>query len=60
VTIHAIDAKGNHKVVAVNGAGGNTYWLWHQGEAAPTSMPAEPLVITSAAAKPTAGARYAR
>ncbi len=24
VTVHAIDAKGNHKVVAVNGAGDNT------------------------------------
>ncbi len=60
VTIHAIDAKGNHKVVAVNGAGANVYWLWRQGEAAPTSLPAEPIVITSAATKPTAGARYAR
>jgi L-asparaginase len=60
VTIHAIDAKGNHKVVAVNGAGGNTYWLWRPGEAAPASLPAEPIVITSAATKPTAGARYAR
>ena len=28
VTIHAIDPCGNHKVVAVNGTGGNTYWLW--------------------------------
>jgi beta-aspartyl-peptidase (threonine type) len=27
VTIHAIDPRGNHKVVAVNGTGGNTYWL---------------------------------
>ena len=60
VTIHAIDAKGNHKVVAVNGAGNNVYWLWRKGEAAPVSLPAEPIVITNAASKPTAGARYAR
>ena len=32
VTIHAIDNKGNHKVVAVNGAGDNKYWLWEQGD----------------------------
>ena len=35
VTIHAIDAKGNHKVVAVNGNPQNTYWLWRSGDAAP-------------------------
>ena len=35
VTIHAIDTKGNHKVVAVNGAGDNNYWLWEgRGRAA--------------------------
>ena len=60
VTIHAIDANGNHKVVAVNGAGDNTYWLWHTGEATPVSLRAEPIVITNVATKPTAGARYAR
>jgi hypothetical protein len=27
VTIHAIDPHGDHKVVAVNGTGGNVYWL---------------------------------
>jgi L-asparaginase len=33
VTIHAIDTKGSHKVVAVNGAGDNSCWLWEgQGE----------------------------
>jgi hypothetical protein len=47
-------------VVAVNGAGDNTYWLWHQGEAAPVSLRAEPIVITNVASKPTAGARYSR
>jgi beta-aspartyl-peptidase (threonine type) len=60
VTIHAIDTKGNHEVVAVNGAGDNTYWLWREGDAQPRSLPAEAIVITSSAAKPTAGSRYAR
>ncbi|MBV9251271.1 MAG: N(4)-(beta-N-acetylglucosaminyl)-L-asparaginase [Acetobacteraceae bacterium] len=58
VTIHAIDTRGNHKVVAVNGAGDNTYWLW-EGQGALQSMPAEPVVISTTEAKPTAGARYA-
>src|SRR5260370_38069921 len=40
VTIHAIDAKGNHKVVAVNGNPKNTYWLWGAGGAAPPHPPA--------------------
>ena len=60
VTIHAIDTKGNHKVVAVNGAGDNVYWLWRKGDAAPESLRAEPIVINTVAAKPTAGARYTR
>ncbi len=57
VTIHAIDARGNHKVVAVNGAGDNWYWLWDgQGEA--RRMPADPVVITSDEVRPTATTRY--
>ena len=47
VTIHAIDTKGNHKVVAVNGAGDNKYWLW-EGQGEPRLLPAEPVVITTA------------
>jgi L-asparaginase / beta-aspartyl-peptidase len=39
VTIHAIDTKENHKVVAVNGAG-NRYWLW-EGAEDPRQCPAE-------------------
>ena len=35
VTIHAIDTKGNHKVVAVNGAGDNVYWLWLEARPRP-------------------------
>jgi L-asparaginase / beta-aspartyl-peptidase len=57
VTIHAIDAKGNHKVVAVNGAGDNKYWLW-EGDSEPHMQPAEPVVITSAGTRPTTTTRY--
>jgi L-asparaginase len=42
VTIHAIDTRGGHKVVAVNGTGGNVYWLW-EGSGAPVQRPAEAI-----------------
>ena len=58
VTIHAIDCKGNHKVIAVNGAGDNRYWLW-EGRGEPRLMRAEPVVITSAEMRATPAARYA-
>jgi beta-aspartyl-peptidase (threonine type) len=58
VTIHAIDVGGNHKVVAVNGAGDNKYWLW-EGGGGPRLMPAEPIVISSADTRATPAARYA-
>jgi len=45
VTIHAIDNRGNHRVVAVNGLPGNHYWLWRDGMAAPKSHPAEIVQI---------------
>lgn len=57
VTIHAIDAQGNHKVVAVNGAGDNVYWLW-EGQGEPRRMPADPVVITTSEPVQTATARY--
>lgn len=57
VTIHAIDARGNHKVVAVNGTGDNSYWLW-DGQGEPRSVRAEPVSIGTVEAKPTASARY--
>lgn len=61
VTIHAIDAAGAHKVVAVNGQPGNHYWLWREGEAQPVSYPAEIIEISQVAApKPTAHLRYER
>jgi beta-aspartyl-peptidase (threonine type) len=59
VTVHAIDAKGNHKVVAVNGAGDNRYWLW-EGQGEPGMLPAEPVVITTAGTRPTSTTRYTR
>ena len=39
VTIHAIDTRGNHSVVAVNGPGNNVYWLW-DGAGDPLRCPA--------------------
>lgn len=60
ITIHAIDARGNHKVVAVNGNADNTYWLWTPERAAPIRLPAEVVPIGDYAAKPTASLRYAK
>ncbi len=57
VTIHAIDTKGNHKVVAVNGAGDNKYWLW-EGQGDPRLLAAEPVVITTAGTRSTSTTRY--
>jgi L-asparaginase / beta-aspartyl-peptidase len=60
VTIHAIDRKGAHKVVAVNGDGSQSYWLWQGGAEAPIELPAQPLVISEGPIASTASARYAR
>ena len=49
ITVHAIDAKGNHKVVAVNGDGSQTYWHWQSGMDAPEKRPAEPIAIQAGA-----------
>ncbi len=57
VTIHAIDTRGNHKVVAVNGAGDNVYWLW-DGEGEPRRCPAEPIVIGETQPRISPTARY--
>jgi L-asparaginase len=46
VTIHAIDPRGNHKVVAVNGAGDNHYLLW-EGTGEPRRCPAEPIAVSA-------------
>ena len=58
VTIHAIDVKGNHKCIAVNGTAQNTYWLWRSGDAAPQSVPAEIVTISPVAARPTPSTVY--
>ena len=57
VTIHAIDARESHKVVAVNGDGAQRYWHWQTGMDAPRSLPAEPIVITGEA-KSSPAERY--
>jgi L-asparaginase / beta-aspartyl-peptidase len=57
VTIHAIDARGNHKVVAVNGAGDNVYWLW-DGQGEPCSVRAEAVAIQRSDIKPIATTIY--
>jgi L-asparaginase len=59
VTVHAIDVRGNHKAVAVNGTGDNTYWLW-EGQGEPRKLPAEPVVITSSGVGQTSTTRYMR
>jgi beta-aspartyl-peptidase (threonine type) len=46
VTIHGIDTRGNHKVVAVNGTGSNVYWLW-EGAGDPVQRPAEAINLRS-------------
>jgi len=58
VTIHAIDSKDNHKVVAVNGDGKQTYWYWTSTMDAPVTRPAEPIVISGGPAQAPASNRY--
>jgi L-asparaginase / beta-aspartyl-peptidase len=58
ITIHGIDTKGNHKVVAVNGNDQNTYHVWTEGMPAPESRPAEIFVISSSESKATASLLY--
>ncbi len=58
VAIHAIDARGDHKVVAVNGVGTETYWLW-EGAGEARRQPAGVVTLHAAADRPTATARYA-
>jgi L-asparaginase / beta-aspartyl-peptidase len=58
ITVHAIDAKANHEVLAVNGDGTQTYWHWQPGLDAPVSRPAEPIVINPGPTKAPASARY--
>jgi len=58
VTIHAIDTRGNHKVVAVNGDGSNVYWLW-DGAGEPRRCVAEAVAISGdAVGRVSPTARY--
>lgn len=59
ITIHAIDTAGGHTVVAVNGLRENHYWLWLDGDTAPSSHPCEIIPISEdPSPKPTAHHRY--
>jgi L-asparaginase len=60
ITIHAVDTRGNHKVVAVNGNPDNTYWIWTPERTTPIRLPAEIVPIGEYTVKPTASLRYAR
>lgn len=62
VTIHAIDNRGNHRTVAVNGLPGNHYWLWLPTMDAPQARPAEIIQISQERpqSKPFAMAVYTR
>lgn len=62
VTIHAIDARGNHRSVAVNGLPDNHYWLWLPTMKAPEARPAEIIQISeeSPQNKPFAMAVYTK
>ena len=53
VTIHAIDTRGCHKVVAVNGTGDNRYWLW-EGQGKPQSLLAEVVSVNPGTFRPSA------
>jgi L-asparaginase / beta-aspartyl-peptidase len=57
VTIHAIDRKGDYKVVAVNGSHDNRYWIW-EGQGAANLRAAEPIAISDGQSRPTTTTRY--
>jgi L-asparaginase len=58
ITIHAIDAKGGHKVVAVNGDGKQHHWLWDERLDGPVARPAEPVAAHPGVAAAPATDRY--
>lgn len=60
VTIHAIDRRDGHSVIAVNGDGSQSYWLWQEGTQAPIRRPAPPLMISEGPTDSAASARYAK
>ncbi len=53
VIVHAIDARGDAKVVSVNGEPAHHYWLWRDGDQSPTAHAAEIVPISSDPVKKT-------
>jgi L-asparaginase len=47
ITVHAIDVKGHHKVVAVNGDRSNSYSLWTPEHEMPISLLAETITLAN-------------
>jgi len=58
VTIHAIDAKGGHKTVAVNGDASNTYWFWQDGLAKPELRQAEIITLNQGVTRASPATTY--
>jgi L-asparaginase len=60
VTIHAIDTKGRHKVIAINGNSENTYCIWSENHKIKKRCAAEIIVISTNQSKPTASLQFAK
>ena len=45
VTIHAIDKSGTARIIAVNAEQERRYWIWRDGEPAPTAHAAERIML---------------
>ena len=58
IAMHAIDAKGNFRVVSVNGLPQYRYWMWHEGMAAPESRGVDDIVLTAPRVEQTVLHRY--
>jgi len=54
VTVHAIDTRGNHRAVAVNGDGSQRFWLWRGLGHAPEELPAERRPVHAGVARGSA------
>jgi L-asparaginase / beta-aspartyl-peptidase len=46
ITLHAIDIKGNHKVLTINGDASNSYWLWTAEHEKPISLLTQSITIS--------------
>lgn len=45
ITLHAIDAKGGHRVVALGSDEPLFYWFWQEGDPEPQKRPAAPVAL---------------